>query len=428
MSGNTVESCVPKWLHVKFLEEHLQNYYKNDGVKLITFHVKPFSAKENGFTSSMYRVKVTLDIPGKGVGEVKGVKTLDLIVKEAIGDAEFLQQYDVYKKELLFYEQIIPKMNEKLKLLNETDMFPEVYGACKSRNIIILEDLSVKGYQVLPVIRGYNVLETKSILRKLALFHAICAVLQEERSDIFSICKLGHLSRGANGFNNFYVGTFETVIEVLSEWPEFDVYTNKLRRIGDQVIERGYQTYDMNPEHFNTLNHGDLWCPNVMLKMTNGTEEHPFENVNLIDFQFSYWGSPTTDLHYFMNTSIDGNHRPERFYELIRGYHEHLTEFLKQLNYHKHIPTWTEFYKQYQDRRFFGFIVSCLLQPMEINNHLNFEFKDFCMNDANGAKARRSLYEGEQIRANLRKLIPYYDQMGTFELNFDLGGKNKPKS
>lgn len=82
-------------------------------------------------------------------------------------------------------------MNEKLNVLNESEMFPKVYGVCKSRNIVILEDLSVKGYHVLPATRGYNLSETKLILRKMALFHAICAVLQEEQSDIFAICKYG---------------------------------------------------------------------------------------------------------------------------------------------------------------------------------------------------------------------------------------------
>lgn len=173
----------------------------------------------------------------------------------------------------------------------------------------------------------------------------------------------GHMSRGADGFNDYYIGTFKIVIEVISEWPEFEVYAEKLRRICDEVMERGYQTFDVNPNHFNTLNHDDLWCPNIMLKTENGTEENPFENIYFIDFQFTYWGSPATDLYYFMNTSVDGTHRPDRFDELIHVYHDHLVNFLKRLGYKQHIPLWTEFYEQYHQRRFFGmtFEISSIL-------------------------------------------------------------------
>lgn len=62
MSKNIVESSIPQWLNVQFVEKNLRNYYKNDGVKIVDFYVKPFSAKENGFTSSIYRVKVNLNV------------------------------------------------------------------------------------------------------------------------------------------------------------------------------------------------------------------------------------------------------------------------------------------------------------------------------------------------------------------------------
>lgn len=162
------------------------------------------------------------------------------------------------------------------------------------------------------------------------------------------------MSRDVSGFDNIYTGNFQVVTDIISQWPDFVVYAEKLRRLHGKIIERGHHTYDVNPTHFNTLNHDSLCCPNLMVRTDNATEDNPFDNVVLIDFQYCCWGSPATDLHYFLNTSIDEAHRPQEFFGLVQFYHEHLVNLLKQLNYKSHIPTWPEFHKQYQERRILG--------------------------------------------------------------------------
>lgn len=123
---------------------------------------------------------------------------VDLIIKEGVSNEVILNafhQYDVYENEMEFYGKIVPKINQKLKQLGESDLVPEPFGVCAERNILILEDLSPKGYQARSPAQGLNGHETKSVLRRVATFHAICAVLQEERPDIFA---------------NFKKGTFKT--------------------------------------------------------------------------------------------------------------------------------------------------------------------------------------------------------------------------
>lgn len=154
------------------------------------------------------------------------------------------------------------------------------------------------------------------------------------------------------GFTNVYTTHLEIVIEIISKWPEFTVYAEKLRRQRNDLMERGNLAYDVNPNHFNTLVHDDLWNTNLMIK----SGDKPFENIMLIDFQFSFWSSPTVDLHYFLNSSVNDDLRPQHFDEFVRFYYEQLVKLLQQLNYKKHIPTWTEFYEQYKDRMFFGIL------------------------------------------------------------------------
>lgn len=59
--------------------------------------------------------------------------------------------------------------------------------------------------------------------------------------------------------------------------------------------------------------------------------------------------------------------------------------------------------------------MSCLVQPFMINNTEEANFDDILLQNEIGLKARRGFYKGDKIKANLRKLIPYYDQLNTFD-------------
>lgn len=102
-------------------------------------------------------------------------------MKEASSDAH---SSNASSQEISFYEEIASKFNDKLDDVGEPELFPEVYGVCKEKNLLIFGDLSSKGYQVLN--RGYNIPEAKSVLKRMAVFHAISAVLQEEHPSIFA--------------------------------------------------------------------------------------------------------------------------------------------------------------------------------------------------------------------------------------------------
>lgn len=150
----------------------------------------------------------------------------------------------------------------------------------------------------------------------------------------------------------FYYAQIDAVIEVLSTWPDFEQYAVKLRRFRNDVVEKGCQMFDPNPDHFNTLNHGDLWLNNIMVKRSDDTE--PFENVIFIDFQDSCWSSPAIDLQYILHTSLCESLRPDAFSELIDAYHDQLASTLRCLEYEQHIPTKSEFAEQFNSRNFYG--------------------------------------------------------------------------
>lgn len=105
---------------------------------------------------------------------------------------ETLSAHNVFEKECEFYGEIMPKIKKFLHKLNEPNaLVAETFGVCKVNNAMLFEDLTLKGYEMASIQQGFNLDEAKTILKKLATFHAICAVLQEQQPDIFANYKHG---------------------------------------------------------------------------------------------------------------------------------------------------------------------------------------------------------------------------------------------
>jgi thiamine kinase-like enzyme len=102
---------------------------------------------------------------------------------------------------------------------------------------------------------------------------------------------------------------------------------------------------------FYVLNHGDNWINNLLFKLDS---EGSAEDVKLIDYQFSYFGSPAGDLFYFLITSLADDVKAKHFDELIEYYHGELVSDLRKLNYSESIPTLDEIYQDLLEKRAFG--------------------------------------------------------------------------
>lgn len=143
------------------------------------------------------------------------------------------------------------------------------------------------------------------------------------------------------------------MVDVTSEWPDYAVYTEKLKRLRESAMERGRKVFDVDSNHFNTFVHGDLWTNNIMTKYSK-IDESVVENFIFFDFQYSCWGSPAIDLNYIFYTSMQDSLRTKHFDELIEFYHGHLVSSLRAAQYKKNIPSLEEFWTQFNSKRFFS--------------------------------------------------------------------------
>lgn len=148
-----------------------------------------------------------------------------------------------------------------------------------------------------------------------------------------------------------FLGRMDTLIDTVSNWPDFSYYLPKLKALRCRLMEKCIETVRPMPQHFNSIIHGDFWTNNIMLAHDDGDK---LKGVALIDFQFPCWSSPTLDLHYFFNTSLEEDLRMNHQEALLQFYHNELARTLEALEYKQHIPTLHEFNVQFLEKAFFG--------------------------------------------------------------------------
>lgn len=219
-----------KWMNMGFFNKILLKNFPDTEVNLISFEVvssadeKSYNggthrvcityskAKDNGaesvgnvyiftlyviykfedFHSSNKNVEINLEFPIFSQTKIIEQRLFIKTVSETEFVAKFLTSMNVYAKEIEFYSSTMPKLDALIKTLDpSSSLFPKLVYVCEINSVIVLEDVTTGGYQQPSIHPGMNLIEAQAVLRKLAVFHAASAVLQEREPDIFANFKHG---------------------------------------------------------------------------------------------------------------------------------------------------------------------------------------------------------------------------------------------
>lgn len=354
MNSNTSDN-MPEYLKEQYVENFLKIYFKDSSLKVLNIVAKPAIAKGESFCSIMTRVKVTYKMD---VG--KDSKDIQFLIKSTYNNnpylAGVLREYDIYNTEMQLYENVFPKLQQMLYDIGDKDQLcAKTIHVDYKRELMVIEDLALRKFFTPNRLNGMNEDHVKFSLKKLATMHATAAVFNERHNGALEKYTRGIFNRHVNRYGLF----FECVIKVCAKFaescPELGIYyRDKLLKLVPYCVEYATRCYDPKPDHFLTLNHGDLWTNNVMAQYTDEKEKTKVNDVLLIDFQYCNWTSPAVDIHYFFSTSLDDDLCLNGQPKLIQYYHQVLSETLEKLGYKKHIPSLHELNVQLLERGFYG--------------------------------------------------------------------------
>ncbi|CAH0598420.1 unnamed protein product [Chrysodeixis includens] len=296
------------------------------GIKEFHYDVDYISGKRENYIANVFRVLIKGD----------GGKNINVIVKTLVNTERQVLFHKLHEREVLVYDNVINKYKDMQKVLYEHERL--VLSDCyfwnmeKANEIIVLEDLKIKGFDVDDKVSKLEYLDFEQIcavMSELAKFHALSFVYEKQDPKKFSKVKLtfedivyqNHFLNNSK-LRNYY---FESFQMSLNQVKNLDA-KRKLQRIESKLLDL-LQMYTKSGDH-NVLCHGDLWVNNMLFKK----EGDQRSKIALIDFQAMRYANPVTDLLYFLFVCTDSIFRHEHLDQLKIIYYDSLKVFLTKFD------------------------------------------------------------------------------------------------
>ncbi|EDV31512.1 uncharacterized protein Dana_GF15396 [Drosophila ananassae] len=404
-------SALPKHLDISFFEEVLDTALRTSKAKVLSIHIKMGSNTGENYCSQIYRTKISFQLPGKPV------QTMMFIVKSIprLESVEFIEDLQVYLKEKVTYYDVLPRLELLMKCKQRFG--PKLYHCIKQpESTMVFEDLGHLGYVMASRELGLDEEHCRLVMERLGEFHATSMALAELDPHIFEAYSDGMLSpqglaKGDGLLMSFFSGNGQELLNLVNTWPGFERIAGKIAKYLQNHranLERSQAPQD---KEIRVLNHGDLWVNNMMFKYDGNKRP---QDLVLIDFQMSVWGSPGIDLNYFFYTSLNLEVLRHKRPQLLHVYHSRLAETLRNLEVNVPVPSYEQILEEVHRREAYGFFANYGIFPtisqdksQTADNNLE-SFKD-----ADFAKQKlRQMFSSRRLADTLQYTLPHFERAG----------------
>lgn len=153
-------------------EEIVRKATTRENVKMITSQIEGFG-KFLGFLGEYFRLKIDARVDGEKKSFQFFMKSLPTC---NLKQRNMLIETGIFLKEVKLYERLIPELSRFTDANNW--WCPKAY-LCR-KDLLVLEDLSIYGYKVLPSSVKFTRAHLESTLKSLASFHCSSIVYEDE--------------------------------------------------------------------------------------------------------------------------------------------------------------------------------------------------------------------------------------------------------
>lgn len=162
----------PEWLKTDFFEKILNKTHNPLNVKNLELKIVPTAGNGENYCSNMFKAELTYEVGSEKHEEYIVIKTEPNEMIAAMG---------LFPKEIEMYEQIIPAFERIFKEVGEDVRFGPncLTTGTEPITYLIMEDLTKTNFRCEERRKGLDMRHMKSVLEKLAKFHAASAVYYE---------------------------------------------------------------------------------------------------------------------------------------------------------------------------------------------------------------------------------------------------------
>uniref|UniRef100_A0A182KFM6 CHK domain-containing protein n=1 Tax=Anopheles christyi TaxID=43041 RepID=A0A182KFM6_9DIPT len=253
----------------------------NGKFRLVSYQVRRLSEEPVGYLGDHYLLDVNLrekmvhyspEEEEKYAEEEYISFFLKVIPDDVPKLADYIKEMGCFRKEILLYKHVIPRLQDVM--IGTRPFVPTAYFT-KGDRMIVFENLKSESYTIVENTKKLLDLEhLKVALRAVAKLHASSLILEERSKTPIPKLFVGYLNENAYVDDDDHVRkiNLENAIHVLCEMiKRIDKYarSDKLDEILQKVPNVIRKIYDFSKPSTifrNVLNHGDLWCNNLMFR------------------------------------------------------------------------------------------------------------------------------------------------------------------
>ena len=129
------------------------------------------------------------------------------------------------------------------------------------------------------------------------------------------------------------------------------------------------------------------------------------QHFRFVDFQLCHFGSPVTDLHYFIHTSVSTD-LISRYHELVQEYHKTLTETFSLLEYQHLTPSLEQLEQQLNNKSEYAMIVCCTVLPLVLPD------PDYIPDMGKVLTSKNPLHFSDQCKEIMNKHLCQFERKG----------------
>ncbi|XP_029724756.2 uncharacterized protein LOC115264861 [Aedes albopictus] len=400
---NNAGEAAEGWRNLDFFRDVVSQDLglSKDEFCLRNLEVNDATGKQSGFMSLLHRVKVDVEFKN-GKCERKSY-----VVKEKSSDVfggDWVEKFNVFDKEIEAYQKLIPEFEQLFQ--HEVQFGPRFFKAVATPfTVMVLEDLIASGYEMKDCCNRLSLSDSRTVLSKLAKFHAASAVYYKQNGSYSKSFKTGMYDEATAGDSEAYIGNlFKSLVASMKDRNVSSQFLDLINQWNANPYVSGAKLFRLNDIDFNVLNHGDLWMNNVMFGDSD---------LLMIDFQIAFFGSFTFDFLEFVLCTVEVHEILNGFDELVEYYHQELKDAFDTLNHSDLSPSLESLQADIERHGFLAALLIIEAIPMITYSKVGELSMDLMSSsEPEGEAFRRKLYHNEKFVEVVDRLLPFLFERG----------------
>ncbi|KAM7360758.1 uncharacterized protein ACRADG_007532 [Cochliomyia hominivorax] len=406
-----VQTEIPAWIEAKLFDKVLRETVK-DFKKLKEFKVFPALAPGENYATVMLKVQADVLLTNGSIHRqtymLKVAHDTDLYRNEMSKWEMFITESGMYRDIKPEFEKLYADAGLKVEFGAKSYQLPI------DKEYILLEDLSMRGFKNAKRQDCLDMEHCKSVLKKMAQFHAASVVRVEKKGMFEKPFLHGFLKDESKNFcKAMFDGSMPHLLKTIKKLDGLQDCYERIKSLSVNLNDIVFDENRLDANEFNVLNHGDCWSNNIMFQYD---KEGNLQETFLVDLQMPRYGSPAQDLLYFIVSSARLDIKIEKFDYMIKYYYDNLIEHLKLLKCTKPLPKLRDIQAALIKYGIWGLVtIVTVMAAVLCDPTDNANIDNFVGASEDGDKFKKLLYSNEKYIKYLKVVLPWLHYRGALQ-------------